>query len=217
LSNLFLARLPAGRHGLPREFVARNQRDRIAAGIVAAVAAHGYSETTISQIAEAAGVSRRTFYAYFPSKEECFLATYEMVLGHLADSSRAAAASEEEWPAAVRARLGAALDFFAANPDLARFCLIAPARAGEEVAAPYRRAVAAALEELKKGMPSSPAVRMPSQATQDSTLGGMIALLVRKVEAGEGDMLPELLPELLELFLAPYLGREEALHLSQRG
>ncbi len=60
-----LHRLPPGRHGLPRDFVAQNQRDRLAAGTIAAVAERGYNETTIGDIAAAAGVSRRTFYVYF--------------------------------------------------------------------------------------------------------------------------------------------------------
>jgi hypothetical protein len=38
----------------------------------------------------------------------------------------------------------------------------------------------------------------------------MAALVMEKVEAGEGERLTELLPDLLEIFLTPYLGREEA-------
>ena len=40
----------ARRHGLPRDFVVQNQRDRLAAGIIAAVSEFGYHETTITQI-----------------------------------------------------------------------------------------------------------------------------------------------------------------------
>ena len=41
------------------------------------------------------------------------------------------------------------------------------------------------------------------------------ALVVRKVEAGEGQRLPELLPDLLELTLSPYVGRDEAIRLAR--
>jgi AcrR family transcriptional regulator len=58
-------RLPPGRHGLPREFVAENQRERLLNGVVDAVAEHGYNATTIGAIAEAAKIARRTFYEYF--------------------------------------------------------------------------------------------------------------------------------------------------------
>jgi AcrR family transcriptional regulator len=203
-----LARLPPGRHGLSRDFVATNQRERLTAAMIACVAAEGYQATAIADIARTAGVSRRTFYAYFETKEQCFLDTYELIARHLLEEAVAAAAGEEEWPARVRAGLGAALGFFAANPDLARFMLIAPTRAGEEIAGRYRLSAERALAQLKAGMPD--ALAEPPASVQNALIGGMVGLIARKVEAGEGERLPDLLPELLELFLAPYLGREEA-------
>src|SRR3954464_11920821 len=100
-----LHRLPPGRHGLPREFVAENQKGRLTAGIIKTVAAAGYPSVTISQIAAAAGVSRRTFYSYFASKEECFLSTFDLVTDYLCEVAAAAAGAENDWPEAVRARI----------------------------------------------------------------------------------------------------------------
>jgi AcrR family transcriptional regulator len=196
--------------------VAQNQRDRIIAGMIATVAQHGYHDATITQVAAAAGVSRRTFYTYYSSKEECFFDTYDVIAQHLRDAIRESTAGLEDWPDLVRAKFAVTLDFFAANPDLARFLMIAPTRAGEEIAARYRRAIGNTLAELTAGMPPPPATRAPSQAVQHSLIGGIAALIVNKVQAGEGERLPELLPDLLELALAPYLGREEALRQARR-
>lgn len=212
---LRLARLPPGRHGLPREFVTRNQRDRLAAGTISVVAELGLNEATITKICAAAGVSRRTFYTYFPSKEASFFAAYETIAEHLRIATDAAAAERDTWPGQVAAKLGGALEFLAANPDLARFFLIAPQRAGDEVASRYRRGMDRAVEYLCEGMPPPPATKAPSGAVASSLIGGMVALVVRKVEAGEGDHLPELLPDLVELFLTPYLGRTEAVQATQ--
>jgi AcrR family transcriptional regulator len=206
-----LHRLPPGRHGLPRELVARNQRDRLAAGAIAAVSENGYRETTIAQIATAAGVSRRTFYVYFKTKQDCFLATFDQIAAHLREAAVEAAAAEDEWPAKVAARLGAALAVFAANPTLARFALVVPPRAGGPVTAHYGEALERALGELLGGMPSPPAVQPPSQAVQQSLMGGVVALIVEKLEAGEGERLESLLPNLLELFLSPFVGRARAI------
>jgi AcrR family transcriptional regulator len=203
-----LPRLPPGRHGLPRSFVVQNQRDRLTAGIISAVAEHGYHKTTISQIAGAAGVSRRTFYSYFSSKEECYLATYDVIASYLAEATRAAAASHHKWADRVRAQLAAGLEFFAANPDLVRFYLFAPTRAGEELAARYRLGATRVIAQLTDGMPAD--VHAPSPAVQNALAGGMAALIVRKVQKGEGERLAELLPDLTELVLTPYLGREAA-------
>jgi AcrR family transcriptional regulator len=211
-----LARLPPGRHGLSREFVARNQRDRLTAGMIAAVAEHGYHEATITQITAAAGVSRRTFYGYFSSKEECFFDTFEQVAAHLEAAMVAAGEGEAEWPERVRAQLGALLETFAANPDLARFTLVAPPNAGGEVASRYRALLERLFAILTEAKPPAPATREPSKAVADGLVGGIAGLIVRAVKAGEGEQLPELLPDLLELVLTPYCGREQAVQLARR-
>ncbi len=210
-----LARLPPGRHGLPRDFVVQNQRDRLTAGIIAAVAEHGYHETTITEIAAAAGVSRRSFYAYFSSKEECYLATYDIIAAHLGEAARAAAAPYQDWPERARAKLGAALAFFGANPDLVRFYLLAPPRAGEKIAERYRLGATRVLADLTEGIPDD--VRRPADSVQNALTGSIAALIVTKVEAGEGERLEELLPDLVELFLTPYLGREAASRAAHQG
>lgn len=218
-----LARLPPGRHGLSREFVTKNQRDRLTAGMIATVAEHGFHEVTITQIAAAAGVSRRTFYGYFSSKGECFYDTFGQVAAHLEGAMgeasavvEAAGAEEDAWPERVRAQLGALLETFAANPDLARFTLVAPPNAGGEIAGRYRELLDRLFAILTEAKPEPPATQEPSRAVADGLLGGIVALIVRKVKAGEGEQLPELTPDLLELFLAPYYGREEAVRLSRQ-
>jgi AcrR family transcriptional regulator len=205
-----LPRLPPGRHGLPREFVVKNQRDRLASGIISTVAERGYNETTITQIVEAAGVSRRTFYTYFSSKEECYVDTWELISNFITEVAAEAAQQESSWPAKVRARLEATLGTFASNPDLARFMLIAPTRAGNDIADRYRVGMVRALGDLTDGMPKKAQARRPSKAVELALVGGSITLISRKVEAGEGEDLSSLLPDLTELILAPYLGREEA-------
>ncbi len=209
-----LARLPRGRHGLPREFVAKNQRDRLTAGTIAVVAENGLNETTIAQICAAAGVSRRTFYAYFASKEECFFAAYDSIVKYVRIETEAAASGEAEWPAKVSAKLRAGLEFGAANPDLARFCLAVPQQAGEAVSARYREGTGQVIDYLCEGMPPPPATKTPPAVVSGSLAGGMTALVMRMVNGGEGDKLPELLPDLAELFLTPFLGRPEAMQVA---
>jgi AcrR family transcriptional regulator len=195
--------------------VTRNQRDRLAAGTIAAVAERGFHETTITQICAAAGVSRRTFYTYFSSKEECFLAAGTTIVEHLHLAAEASSRGEEEWPMRVKMKLRATLEFLAVNPDLARFVLIAPQRAGEEVTSRYRSTLERAVEYLCDGRPSGGDQRTPSDAVAASLIGGMVALIVRHVEEGNGSRLPELLPDLVELFLTPFLGRADAVRIAR--
>jgi AcrR family transcriptional regulator len=72
-------RLPHGPHRLTHNEVIRNQRTRIHGAMIEAVAQDGYEKTSIKQVLALAGVSRRSFYEQFANKEECFLATFDVV------------------------------------------------------------------------------------------------------------------------------------------
>ena len=209
-----LPRLPPGRHGLPRELVVRNQRERIAAGMIATVSDKGYHATTISDIAAAAGVSRRTFYTYFKTKEQCFEDTYEVVASFLLEALAEAGEDERSWAGRVRAGLAALLEAFAANPDLARFALIAPPAAGGEVGALYRSFLDRLVRSLTADPPKN--AHRPSEAAEYGIAGGLAALVAERVQADDGQDLPELLPDLVELVLAPYVGRGRALKTAGR-
>jgi AcrR family transcriptional regulator len=208
-------RLPAGRHGLPREFIAQNQRERIITALVDTVAERGYSATTVANITKAAGVSRRTFYEHFADKEACFLAAYEMVADHIRDSMRVAAKAFEEWPQQVRAALATMLRFLAAEPELARIVMIEPVAAGGEIAARHRESMQGFGEILKAGRPAHGGERPLPEATEATLVGGIVSLIVREINAGRTEKLEELLPDLIELTLAPYLGAEAAAGLAR--
>jgi AcrR family transcriptional regulator len=206
-------RLPAGRHGLPREFIAQNQRERIVTALVDAVAERGYHATTVADITKGASVSRRTFYEHFTDKEACFLAAYEMVSDHIRTSMQAAAESFEEWPQQVRAALATMLRFLAGEPELARLCMIEPVAAGGEVATRHRATMQGFVEVLKAGRPGNG--RPLPEATEETLVGGIVSLIVRELSADRAGELEKLLPDLAELTLAPYVGAEEAERLAR--
>ncbi|HEY8810145.1 MAG TPA: TetR/AcrR family transcriptional regulator, partial [Solirubrobacterales bacterium] len=93
-----LGPLPAGRHGYSREQVAHHQRERLIAGLAEAVAEKGYAAVTLTDIVMHAKVSRRVFYANFESKEQCFLAAFEVVVGHLRELVAEAVEGIGDWP-----------------------------------------------------------------------------------------------------------------------
>jgi len=209
-----LGPLPAGRHGYSREQVAHHQRERLIAGLAAAVAEKGYAAVTLSDVVRHARVSRRVFYANFEGREECFLAAFEVVAGHLRELLAEAAAGEDGWPRQAVAALRAALAFLASEPDLARLCLLETRAAGPAVTARFNEAVAELAPPLARGRAERPeGARLPA-STEDSTLGALVSLAQRKVAAGEAERLAELLPDCAELTLLPYLGPAEAARLA---
>lgn len=207
-----LARLPPGRHGLPREFVTHNQRERLIAGIAEAIAENGYSGTTIAHITRAAAVSRRTFYEHFSSKDECFVAAYDTVMQELQERVSTAFDDEEGWPRAIRAGIGAMLEFLAGEPNLARLCMVEALVAGPAVVERYDAAIQSFVpyfEEGRKGRSKEVLSRL-SPTTEEALVGGMVSLISRRIIAGKAEELEELLPDLVEFTLTPYLGSAEA-------
>ena len=109
-------RLTGGPGGIGRSETARHQRGRLEGAMVSAVAKHGYADTTVGELVGLAGVSKSTFYEHFPSKEECFLQTFETIVNEA--SSRVAMAYRsqgalDDSPAGLEESLAAAFTQFA--------------------------------------------------------------------------------------------------------
>jgi AcrR family transcriptional regulator len=211
-----LGPLPAGRHGFSPEQVAHNQRERLIAGLASAVAEHGYNAVTIAHITKAAAVSRRVFYANFEGKEECFLAAFDVVVGHIRELIAAAVAAAPDWPHQAVAAAREVLAFLASEPDLARLCLVESQSAGPAVAKRFHDAVRELVPPLERGRAERAGDRTLPDSTEDSTIGALVSLAARKVAAGEAERLEELLPDFTEFILSPYLGPDEAERLARQ-
>ena len=210
-----LGPLPAGRHGFTREQVAHSQRERLIAGLATAVAQHGYAAVTITHITNEAKVSRRVFYANFEGKEECFLAAFEVLAGHVRELAAEATSGIPDWPHQAIAAARAVLAFLASEPDLARLCLVESQGAGPAVAARFGDAVHEAVPFLELGRAERARDRPLPDSTEESAIGALVSLAGRKVAAGEAEQLEDLLPDCAEFILSPYLGAEEAGRLAR--
>src|ERR1700722_10630355 len=73
-------RLPKGPHGIDPQEVAHHQRIRMHGAMIESVATHGYEETSVRHVIGLAGVSRRAFYEQFTNKEDCFMATFDLIV-----------------------------------------------------------------------------------------------------------------------------------------
>jgi AcrR family transcriptional regulator len=214
-----LARLPPGRHGLPREFVTRNQRERLIAGLAEAVAENGYAGTTIAHITRHAAVSRRTFYEHFASKDECFIAAYDLVMTELDRRVGEAFEEEDDWPQAIRAGIAAMLDYLAAEPHLARLSMVEALVAGPVVVKRYDAAIQNLVPYFEAGRKGRSAKVLAglSPTTEEALVGGMVSLISRRIFADRTAELESLLPDLVEFALTPYLGSAKAAKIARNG
>lgn len=80
-----------------RERTRRAVRGELAQLAVSMFVDKGYDETTIDDLAAAAGMSKRTFFRYFASKEELVMGKYEYFGEQLAEDLAARPADEPLW------------------------------------------------------------------------------------------------------------------------
>jgi len=211
-----LAQLPHGRHGLPPEFVERNQRERLIASFTALVGEVGYSGATITAVTEGAGVASRTFYKYFDTVDEVCVAAFEKGVEDLRPLVIAAYRGEAEWPLRIRAVIGAFLAEFAEYPELARLLTAEPFVAGPELARLHKAAIEGLVPFLREGRELQEGREPLPDTAERGILGAVNSMVGRQATAGRGEELEALLPDLTQFVLTPYLGATDARRVASR-
>ena len=208
--------LHGGRHGIDPQLLAHNQRERLIAAVVVTVAEHGYNETTIAQITDAASVSRRTFYEHFEGREECFLAAYEALDDYIADLMSEAASAEQHWPDQVGAGFAALIHFLAERPNFARLYLLESVVVGEKLVAARAKTSERFIVLLAPGRTYGELDHEPAEGIEEALIGGVLTLLARRILAGEAEQLERFIPAVIDFSLSPYIGLEAAREVAAR-
>lgn len=209
-------RLPRGRHGLPREAVTESQRKRIHRAMIEVVSSRGYPDTRVVDVIGVAGVSRKTFYELFESKEDCFLAAYDLLLGNLLTEATDAFESQSgaPWAQRVGAALEALLAHLSKHPDEARFAIVEVLAAGPKALARRDSALRQLTGFLEPGR-SETSVELPG-ITSLAVAGGINEILYSEILHGGVARLPSRLPELMFWVALPFLGAEAATRERER-
>jgi AcrR family transcriptional regulator len=202
-------RLPRGRHGLPRELVECSQRERLLAAVVRVTVAKGYEATTVADILGEAGVGRESFYELFDDKLDCMLAAHKLLIDDLEERVREAYIVEGPWPERMRDALAATLDWFAADPDVARFTLVELSTVGPAFRSTFRAEFARAISLLEAGMGEDGPEPELAQANA-LAVGAILARIYEQIVLGRAAELPRLLPDLTYELLVPFVGEDEA-------
>lgn len=178
--------------------------------MIEVVAERGYPDTRVVDVINVAGVSRKTFYELFSSKEECFLATYDVLLGNLlGDTAKGfESAPGAPWAERVSAGLGALLQHLAEHPEEARFAIVEVLAAGPKALARRDAALRQFTGFLDAGRAETP-VELPG-ITSLSLAGGINELLYSEILHGAAARLPGRLPDLMFWITLPFMGPERA-------
>lgn len=206
-----LERLPEGQDPFQAELMSRSQRERILAAAAEVIAARGYQGATVALIVARAGVARVTFYENFQNREACLLALFDEAFDEARRRTKAAIASESEWPGQVRACIAAFLEYVVEEPAIARTCLIESMTAGPAAMQRYERALRAYSPILRRGRELAAGLdALPGTLLEDSIVGGIVWMVHQRLLRGELEEISALLPAMTEFALGPYLGEERA-------
>jgi AcrR family transcriptional regulator len=209
--------LPSGRHALSKDEVVRNQRSRVTEAVADVSSVAGYAPMTVEDIIVTAGISRRSFYDLFSSKEDAFLKALDDVCGRLFTAVRGAFDSTEGFAERMEASIGAVLQFFSANPSYAEMCLIQVMAAGPDATDrrndSLQRYTALVLEAVDKELPKR---GRPPEIVAEGIIGGIYEILYARVIQGRVNQLPDLLPDLMYSALLPYVGPAKAVDQQRR-
>jgi AcrR family transcriptional regulator len=190
--------------------VTESQRNRIHQAMIGVVSERGYPETRVVDVIGVAGVSRKTFYELFESKEDCFLAAYDVLLENLLGDATDAfeSRSGKPWPERVAAALEGLLGHLAGHPDEARFAIVEVLAAGPKALARRDAALRQFSGFLEPGRSES-SVDLPG-ITSIAVVGGINELLYSEILHGAVGRLPSRLPDLMFWVMLPFLGAEAA-------
>jgi AcrR family transcriptional regulator len=148
-----------------------------------------------------AGVSRRSFYEQFTSKQECFLATYDLL------ARRQLAAAYADCRRASGGRLAAALDscadFVAREPAAATLVLLEAQAAGAPAARRIRAAAGAWERLLGDSLAGSATAPTPVGAVVPALLGGLQGIMAARLREPVPAARPVLAEQLRWWALAP--------------
>lgn len=190
--------------------VAHHQRQRILTGAALAVAERGYRAVRVADIVKSAAIGRARFYENFSSKQDCFLALYDLSTANaLSAVEEACDGAADEFPVRVRAGLRALLSYLEAEPAVARACIIEGPEAGGALNERFERMIADFAALLRRGRAGAAVAELPD-TVEETVVGGLYWLLYCALLEGRPKRVAKLLPQLTEFALIPFVGTEAA-------
>lgn len=185
------------------------KRQRILRGMLEAVGAQGYEQTTVQDAITQAGLYRQAFYDNFADKQDCYLHALDAGSEWIEVAMRRAAArGEATWRGQLRGALDGLLSFLEEEPAIGRALLVEVHAAGGQAVEKRTAAMerAAAMMDGARGESDDDAPAISAEAV----VAGILAVLHTRLSARQEDGFVRLLPELMYLAVLPYFGAEAA-------
>lgn len=169
-------------------------RRRLLQAMASVAATKGLAAVTIADVVGEAGVSKRTFYEHFESKDACFLELYQAVSMNALKTLRDSVSAERPWQQQLEQALQAYLTHMAASPELLRTLFIEIHHlgvAGERARRDVMDALASFMVETLGRGPGESAI---DEGLALAAVGGINELILQAIEQGRVAELPAMTP-----------------------
>jgi AcrR family transcriptional regulator len=194
----------------------REQEAGLVAAAVSVLVEKGFGDLTVEEVVDRAEVPRSTFDSRFAGKQAVVEFAYETLFEQFLGRLSRAIKTQPSWPLKVKVGVGATLDMAAAEPVKAQFLTLDTLATNKslvhqrfESRERLARLLAAGRTEILHG------AELPGVVEQ-TLIAGIAWVISSQLRNGEAEQLPALAPQLVELTLTPYLGREEAAKMARR-
>lgn len=167
-------------------------RRRLLQGMAQVAARKGLAATTIADVVREAGVSKRTFYEHFGSKDACFLALYRAVGAGALRTLQGVVSAERPWQQQLEQALQAYLSHMTANPELLRTLFIEIHHLGLPGERARREIMDAMADFMVQTLRRGPGSRSLDEGLALAAVGGINELILRAIERGQATELPSM-------------------------
>lgn len=178
--------------------------------------ARGYSETTVSDITELAGISRTQFYFLFQDKQECFLALQAAIFGELEERLCKQLDTGRPWPEQIRAVVDGLMEAFDEQPALATVVLVESPLAEAAARERHGEAIAELLQLIEGGLRHVPEDRALPSSVGEMALGSAVAVLTKELRGNGPPSFRALGSQVYYALLMPFFGPIEAMEQTRQ-
>ena len=187
--------------GVPSEDVARNQRERLYAAMVAKVEEKGFEAVAVADVLSLSGVSRTTFYELFEDKRDCFVATVGAAVDLTLEVAAGRIRERRDGMPVGRHLLETFLELIASQPAVSRMCFVESYAAGPGALSEMWRAVAGFQELGQDAAEELPEQRDLPPEMLSPLIGSIYLIVHSRLYRREEAVLPELAPGLWDWLL----------------
>lgn len=183
------------------EQASRNQRERLFGAMVGVASTKGYAACTVADLLEVSGVSRRSFYAHFTDKHDCFMATLDEVLSATMAITASRLRRDGGWEERAQRSLMTFLELLVTQPAASRLCLVESHAAGPAAVARVDEAINGFKGLMAQALQERPGHEAMPEELIWAIVGGLQKVVHSRLHRGEERELLELGPSLIDLVL----------------